>query len=99
MIQHGADMNVLDFFGNKAEDYQTGKAVFDVGPKESDEKSKCLPKSPCIKSNWHEVIGKDNYSDLENGLSYALKVLGREKPEDPMERLSQLLLVYAIWKQ
>ena len=42
--------------------------------------------------NQTNAVGKRILADLEIGFSFALKVIGRENLEEPIERLAQLLL-------
>ena len=102
MIAHNADQNILDYTGHSAQDYLTREAVSSASHGEDNDskgsQTFSVEETESSKSSWQEVIGRDKYADLENGLSFALKVIGREKPEDPIERLAQLLLSYEIRK-
>ena len=43
---------------------------------------------------WKTVFGNSEYGHLEKGISFALKGVGREQPEDPIGRFSQLLICF-----
>ena len=46
------------------------------------------------KKSWKEMYGQNQCSQLEKGIAYALKTVSKEKPNNPIERFSQLLLEY-----
>ena len=102
MIVHNADPNILDYTGHSAKDYARGEVnITPVLEEEKESKGSqtfSVEETESSKSSWQEVIGRNKYADLENGLSFALKVIGREKPEEPIERLAQLLLAYETRK-
>eukprot|EP00090_Calanus_glacialis_P026889 TRINITY_DN42267_c0_g1_i1.p1 TRINITY_DN42267_c0_g1~~TRINITY_DN42267_c0_g1_i1.p1 ORF type:complete len:142 (-),score=39.62 TRINITY_DN42267_c0_g1_i1:102-494(-) len=100
MLDHGADPSILDYSGHSAKDYLVGEAIPNTEQEEAKEskgsQTFSVEQTESSKSSWQEVIGRNQYADLENGLSFALKVIGREKPDEPIERLAQLLLSYEI---
>ena len=96
MVDHNADPNILDFTGKSPKDYLEAKVTMEQDCKSCQTLS--MEETESVKSNWHEVIGKDQYAELERGLSFALKIIGREKPLDPIERLAQMLLSYELRK-
>ena len=44
--------------------------------------------------NLSQVLGEKKYHDLEKGLAFALKIVGKERPSDPIQRFSALLMVF-----
>ena len=48
--------------------------------------------------SWKTILGRSQYSKLEKCLSFCLRVVGQERGPDPIERLSQLILIYEMFK-
>ena len=48
------------------------------------------------KDKWTAVLGEIQYKRFEKGLSFAMNQVGREKPQNPVSRLSQLLIIYEL---
>ena len=46
---------------------------------------------------WISRFGKSGYLSFEQGLSFALSKISREMPPDPVQRLSQLLIIYEFY--
>ena len=98
MIGNNADLDTLDFTGHTAKHYFDGE-FSEIHAVEEENKYETCGSHKSIKTSWQEMIGRNQYADLEKGLSFALKEIGREKPKEPIERLAQLLLSYEIRRQ
>ena len=44
--------------------------------------------------SWREVLGRRKYAQLEKGITFAMKSVGNEQPEDPIKSFSQQLLLF-----
>ena len=44
--------------------------------------------------NLSQVLGERKYHHLEKALAFALKIVGKERPSDPIQRFSALLIVF-----
>ena len=42
---------------------------------------------------WRKLLGRTKCVQLEKGITFAMKSVGKEQPEDPIERFSDLLLL------
>ena len=46
------------------------------------------------KKAWRNLLGRQQYNQLEKGIAFAMKGVGNERPDDPIERFSYLLLLF-----
>ena len=77
---------------------QKGLTVVEKAVKNSNNYDKILKvgkvkESSVEKESWRTLLGRTKYVQLEKGITFAMKGVGKERPVDPIERFSHLLLL------
>ena len=90
LTRRGSDVRKLDRFDRTPSQY-----MFELmDPKEKKESKEMLPSEP--RSQWVSCLGKSEYLRFEEGLSFALSRISEEMPTNPLQRLSQLLIILEL---